>query len=284
MTCRPSISASGIVKAGVPFLLSSLLLAGSGCAATREAARKVARGYTGPRENLDVYLLIGQSNMAGRAPVERQDRAAVECAYVLNNFHRWARATNPLNRYSTIRKVNHEQGLGPGYTFAEAMCEADFGGHVGLVVNARGGSSIAEWRKGSEYYDEAVRRARIARETGVLKGVLWHQGESDLRNAGYLEELSKLVENLRKDLDSPDLPFVAGKLRRGKAVNKQLAELPLTVPYTAVVEAEDLTMLRDGLHFDSASARTLGRRYADAMLKLHEELGWCSEVEMLLPD
>ena len=69
---------------------------------------------------------------------------------------------------------------------------------VGLVVNARGGSSINSWLKGSKdgYYEEALSRIRIAmKQGGVLKAILWHQGEADCSNPeAYKQKLISLVK------------------------------------------------------------------------------------------
>ena len=89
-------------------------------------------------------------------------------------------ARNPLNKYSTIRKRLDLQGVGPAYSFAKAITNKT-GRPLGLVVNARGGSSINSWMKGAKdnYYDEALSRIRQAMKFGTLKAIIWHQGESD---------------------------------------------------------------------------------------------------------
>src|SRR5210317_1898849 len=57
-------------------------------------------------KDLDIYLLIGQSNMAGRAEIESQDRDTLNGVFLFKkiNGKEWEKATNPLNKYSTIRK------------------------------------------------------------------------------------------------------------------------------------------------------------------------------------
>lgn len=146
---------------------------------------------------------------------------------------------------------------------------------IGLVVNARGGTSIREWTKGTKYYSEAVSRAKAAQLDGRLAGILWHQGESDGKLAdSYLKKLSVLISNLRTDLGDPKLPFVVGLVeqddRDGKAprvINEVLLQLPTRVPNTAVASSEGLLTV-DGTHFDSAGQRLLGARFADALLSL----------------
>lgn len=150
------------------------------------AKDKAPDAYNGSKEKLHVYLLIGQSNMAGRAPFTKEEAAAIARCYLLNDQDLWKPAKNPFNRHSTIRGGLGKQKMNPGYYFSKTMLENDKGISIGLVVNAKGGSSIKQWNKESTFYKEAVRRTKSALEKGVLKGVLWHQGESDAKDTQYL--------------------------------------------------------------------------------------------------
>ena len=227
---------------------------------------------------LHIYLLIGQSNMAGRAQVEDEHTGMIEGCFLLGPQGEWEPASNPLNRHSTIRKGIDMQRLNPGYGFAKAMRKANSEVSVGLVVNAKGGSKIEEWEKGTHFYDEALRRVREARKNGVLKGILWHQGESNIREPySYLEKLKGLIAGLRKDLGQENLPFVAGQVFYNpatkpltRAINKESARLPEVVPNTGYVSSEGLTTF-DNTHFDVPSTVVLGERYAEEMLKLQGE-------------
>ena len=138
---------------------------------------------------------------------------------------------------------------------------------IGLVVNAKGGSSIKQWTRDAKFYQEALQRMKAAMEKGELKGVLWHQGETDHKDPEYLDKLKELVENLRKDLELPKLPFVAGQVNNAKEVNDQIAKLSSEVPHTGVVKSEGLTAM-DRWHFDTKSMKILGERYAAEMLKI----------------
>lgn len=228
-------------------------------------------------EHRQVFLLIGQSNMAGRAPIEKEDETPIEGCALLNSSGEWEPATNPLNRYSSVGKRLSVQKLGPGYGFAKRWRELNPDEPIGLVVNARGGTKIAEWAKGTEYYDEAVTRLKTALANGgQLGGVLWHQGEGDSRSTEtYLDSLSTLIADLRTDLDAPDLPFVAGLLelddrdfgKSPRLINDVILMLPSVVPNTAVASTEGLLTM-DGTHFDAAGQRELGKRYAEALFKL----------------
>ena len=224
--------------------------------------------------NLEIYLLIGQSNMAGRADIEIQDLDTLENVYLYTGISGkvWEKAANPLNKYSTVRKDLSMQKLGPGYTFAKEMAKACKGGQIGLVVNAKGGTSIEEWKPGGELYNEAVKRAKLAMISGSLKGIVWHQGESNSSRPDlYPAKITELIQSLRAELGIPDLPFVAGQLSEDKLVrhdfNTMILTLPSFVKFTGVVTTEG-TATMEGTHFNSASQRLLGERYAAEMLKL----------------
>ena len=164
------------------------------------------------------------------------------------------------------------QKLGPGYTFAREIAKARVGKQIGLVVNARGGTAISEWKPGTTLYNEAVKRAQMAMESGTLKGVIWHQGESDVSKADtYLEKITEFIQSLRIDLGIPNLPFIAGQLSEDKperhAFNDMILTLPSLVSHTGIITTEN-TITKEGTHFNSASQRLLGERYAVEMLKL----------------
>lgn len=231
----------------------------------------------GIAEEKHVYLLIGQSNMAGRATITKEESGPIDRTYLLDDEGKWEKAEAPLNRYSTIRKGLNMQKLNPGFRFAEKMVDEDESVSIGLVVNAKGGTSIKQWAKGTEFYNEAIKRTEMALKEGELKGILWHQGESDSKDSGYLEKLKTLIEDLRKDLDAPNLPFVAGQLfyhpekkANTKLVNEQLLKLPDEVPFTGCASSEGLTTY-DNTHFDTEGMRTLGERYAEEMLKIQSK-------------
>jgi len=214
-----------------------------------------------------IYLLIGQSNMAGRAAFTKAEAEPIARCSLLDREGKWTPAKNPLNIYSTIRKGAGMQKMNPGYMFARTMLEKNKAISIGLVVNAKGGTSIKSWAKGTKFYKDAVKRTKLAQKTGVLKGVLWHQGESDSKDAKYLDKLKALIADLRKDLGQPDLPFVAGQVNKVPLINDQISKLPKAVEHTGFTSSEGLTC-KDRWHFDSKSMRLLGKRYAEAMLKI----------------
>lgn len=231
------------------------------------------------KKSFHLYLLIGQSNMAGRGAIEEQDRQPHPRVLKFTAENIWAPAVDPLHfDKPTIA------GVGLGSSFGRAMAEAQPGVVIGLVPCAVGGTPLARWQKGKDLYEQALVRIRAALKDGTLKGILWHQGEGDSANLEdaetYAARLAQMVHDLRADLESPAVPFVAGKLgeflaetKNGKpvhwrTVNAQIAKLPELVAQCAIVESTGLKHKGDTVHFDSPSLREFGQRYAEAMRKL----------------
>jgi hypothetical protein len=239
-------------------------------------------------ERLDLYLLIGQSNMKGRGfmPEQAANDPAIMMMHLRNDA--WYVARHPLHLTGDpdTFEGHDNAGVGPGLAFAEAMLAADPTARIGLIPAAKGGSKIGLWSGQRPLYQEAIRRTKLALEAGPagrtrLRAVLWLQGESDAEPAlaeAYAGALHSLVDRLRADLGDPNLPFIActiGEMREGEpgrlssAINETLIELPRHRPRTACVDARDLRgHIGDKLHVDSATAEEIGRRYAAALREL----------------
>ena len=210
----------------------------------------------------EVYLLIGQSNMAGRGRLDAESRRENPRLLLLDSANQWVPATDPVH-FDKLKAV----AVGPAISFAQKMLEPDSRQAIGLIPCALGGSLIKVWQPSAGYlkkfhpYDDALARARLAMQQGTLKGILWHQGESLSDSppaAQYLKNLVMLISRLRTDLQRPDLPFVAGEIgyfNKANYLNPILSQLPRQVSATAVVSAQGLTDKGDKLHVDPASAR-----------------------------
>ena len=236
-----------------------------------------ADGKGRSKEKYDVFLLIGQSNMAGRGyMIEGDDLPFSKNVFLLNDKGEIEPASNPLNKYSTIRKEMPMQRIGPGFGFSRKLAEKT-GRKILLVVNARGGSSIKDWKVGAEkaYYNEAVRRTEQAlAHNGKLKAILWHQGETDATDHGYMEELADMVTNMRKDLKARKVPFIAGEIaywmKEYEGFNERIVNISEYISNSACISAENCSMLKDeeDPHFSREAQIILGERYADAVLRI----------------
>jgi len=229
----------------------------------------------------DIYLLIGQSNMVGRAPIELQDRDTIYNTSLLSMDDSWVPATNPLNRFSTIEQDPSRlagQGIGPGYMFASTITRVLPDTSLGLVVNARGATQIIMWQKGATegYYEEAVKRTKAALALSpnhVLRGILWHQGEGDKPTyLSYITRFKQMVTDFRNDFGIEDLPVFLGQIGMWKSgnddINMKIEQIPDSVEYAYYVSAKELTPLEDNTHFNARSQRLLGERYAAKVLEV----------------
>ena len=223
-----------------------------------------------------IYLLLGQSNMAGRGEITEAYKEQLHPRVLsLSKEGTWETAKHPL--HFDKPKV---AGVGPGMSFGIAMAEADSNITIGLVPCAVGGTSINTWMPGgfdaatgTHPYDDALVRIQAAMQVGVIKGVLWMQGESDAGRSGeYLPKLVELVQLLRTVSSNNCLPFVAAELGTYKStydnITKEIKKLPSIIAHTAVVSSEGLTPKEDLIHLDSPSATLLGQRFAIKMQAL----------------
>ena len=216
-----------------------------------------------PEKGMHIYLMIGQSNMAGRAEINGKDLDTLKNVYLYTGVEgrKWEKAANPLNKYSTIRKKMSMQKLGPGYHFAKKMAKKSKKNQIGLVVNAKGGTKISQWKPGTDFYNDAIKRTKDAMKYGILKGILWHQGEGDAgRYNKYTPDIIELIQAFRKDFELPNLPFVVGQLSEDKAhrikFNEMILELPSKIENVGVVTTIR-TNTFDSTHFDAVSQRLM---------------------------
>ena len=225
---------------------------------------------------LDIILAIGQSNMSGRAPYA-DATAPMENVYLMTPAGEMEISSNPMNKYSNIRKDLSVEAMGPSYTCALKL-QNYLKKPIGFVVNAQGGSSITAWyMTGKSNYDAALSRAKQVQRFGRIRAIIWHQGSAD-NSAGLLDnfvsyksKLGAMVQNFRTDLNEPDMFFVCGELAERTEFDQFSATviLPVATYITKsdFVVTEGTTLLSDGIHFDEPSVKLLGERYADKLIE-----------------
>ena len=232
-----------------------------------------------PKASFHLFLLVGQSNMAGRGKVEPGDMVAPARVLTLNKAGEWVPAVDPIHFDKNIA------GVGPGRSFGIAAAENDPSITVGLIPCACGGSPIVTWRPSAFFggtqshpYDDAILRTKLAMESGTLKGILWHQGETDCNEKdapGYATNLVAVIQSFRSDLDAPDVPFLIGELGQFLAQSESTTKVveaqkhvAQSVTNCAFVSSEGLAHRGDRLHFNTESQHELGRRYFKAWKNL----------------
>ena len=228
----------------------------------------------------EVYLLGGQSNMAGRGELTADNRVSTERVLKLSRNLEWVEAVEP------IHFDKGSAGAGLAASFARVIADRDPDVVVCLVPCAFGGSSIREWQPGKRHYTNFVARAKVAMKRGPVKGFLWHQGCNDANQKmlpTYLALFTNAITSLRRELNIEDRPFVAGELGwyqewgwpdgrpklRWREMNAKIAEGVKLLPNATLVSAARLfDVKKDHIHWSTPSLRRLGERYATAYLDL----------------
>lgn len=252
--------------------------------------------------NFHIYLCIGQSNMEGAARIEAQDTInidsrfkileALDCPKLNRQKGQWYTAKPPLCRCDTR--------LSPADYFGRTIIQnMPQNQSIGLVHVAVAGSKIEIFDKikyktyldsstkerpwminmansyGGNPYERLIEMAKIAQKSGVIKGILLHQGESNTGDKTWPAQVKKIYDDILVDLGiAPNsIPLLAGEMvaaeQGGKCANHNaiIATLPRSIPKTIVVSSNGLSAAKDGLHFDSAGVREFGKRYADALMQ-----------------
>ena len=259
------------------------------------ALMATASVYADPDPNFHIYLAFGQSNMEGQGTIESQDKTVdprFQMLSTIDNFNgrklgTWNDAIPPL--------ANKHGGLGPTDYFGRTLVEKlDPQIKVGVVVVAIAGCSIvafdspldqsymstqAGWFKdivkdyGDDPYQRLVEMAKKAKEDGVIKGIIFHQGETDEGDSDWPNKVKKVYDRLVKDIGlSENIPFFAGEVPyegSSKGTNNNIRKLPQQSKNFYLVSAEglnDLDMMR--IHFSSQGYRDFGKRYAEKVMEV----------------
>jgi hypothetical protein len=125
-------------------------------------------------------------------------------------------------------------------------------------------------------YKRLVDMAKIAQKSGVIKGILLHQGESNNGQTDWPQKVKKIYDRLISDLslNAADVPLFVGETvsqAEGGACwyhNTVIAKVPDVIPNSYVISSSNCPQKGDGLHFTAEGYRTMGSRYAVKALKL----------------
>lgn len=218
-------------------------------------------------KEMALFLLIGQSNMAGRGAIKEPGAPVGKNVWMLNKSNAWVIAKAPIHFDKPVA------GTGLCEEFARCYEKAHPGKTVGLIPCAVGGTAIGKWGPESDLYKQAVTRAKIAMKNGKIEGILWHQGEANCKDSAtdYGKHLQTLMTSLRKELDAESAPVVVGELLAKFSVfNANLPEAIKGIPLCGIATAQGLKDKGDKLHFDTASLNTFGLRYFEVWSSLRK--------------
>jgi len=256
----------------------------------------VSKTWAAPDPNFHIYLAFGQSNMQGDGKIENQDRV------VDKRFKMLATAGGCNNRrvgewYDAVPPLaNCAGGLGPvdyfGRTLLKKLPEQI---KVGVAVVAVAGCDIQlfekdnyrsynmpDWMVGivngynGNPYGRLIEMGKKAKEAGVIKGILLHQGETNTGQQDWPDRVKKIYQNIINDLslNADEVPLLVGEVVNADSGgacayhNEVIKRVPQLIKNSYVISSKGLPQKGDGLHFTSAGYRTFGERFADTMLKI----------------
>ncbi len=233
------------------------------------------------KNNTWVFILSGQSNMAGRGRIQPQDTISSERILTINKNGQIVLAKEPLHFYEPSRT-----GLDCGLSFGkELLKNIPDSITILLVPTAVGGSSIIQWIGDSTYRNVQLlsnfsAKVSIAKKYGTVKGILWHQGEADANEKNtslYKSRLNILFEKFRKIININDLPILIGELGTFSEnqlyyslINEQIKSFILSDSNALLISTKDLKDKGDKVHFNSKAQRELGKRFAKAYFVINK--------------
>lgn len=264
------------MKYVVIFLLIVLIACNKHLSTERTAYFPKQRNVTSvnaDKEKVWVFILAGQSNMAGRGLVQPQDTVPDSRIITLNSNDEIVAAKEPLHLYEPSLT-----GLDCGLSFAKEIIQhVPNDVQVMMIPTAVGGSSISQWlgdsvHRNVKLYSNFLHLLTTAKQYGIVKAILWHQGEADANEKNiplYRERLGMLFTKFREASGNNYLPVLIGQLgpfakyqpNFGR-INHEIEQYAATDNYSAVIFTQDLKDRGDSLHFDSKSQRIMGKRFA----------------------
>ena len=214
------------------------------------------------------FLMIGQSNMAGRGFLDEVEPIKDNRMHMMRNG-RWRPFSEPLNFDRPTA------GVSLASSFALRYVEEHPEEEAALIPCADGGTGIDDWLKGMPLYENALFCTKMAMKASTLTGILWHQGEHDSCAElidFYEEKFLQFYHDLMADI-GVDVPFIIGgvplaeysedpNLRHYAGIlNEKLRAIAEKTPGIYFVSSKGMECNPDHLHIKSASLRQFGERY-----------------------
>ena len=250
---------------------------------------------------VDVFLLGGQSNAAGRGAVsEVVDSSALYNSEIMLYHSANMNSGEPAGQWTTLMPASNSAGyFGPEIGFGNRMAELYPGRKIAIIKHAVGATDLgANWNPGTnsgdadhfgpqfatfvETVDSGIDSLIARGYTPAIRGMLWQQGERDSRNStygpAYGRNLSNFIRRVRAQFNAPSMPFVYGQVlpvplsgydyrdqvRQGQFNVDEDSGHVFATDGARLVMADGLPMNSDNLHVSAAGQLGLGVRFADA--------------------
>ena len=228
------------------------------------------------KDKVWVYLMAGQSNMEGNGQIMPQDTIAHPRLITINTKGEWVKLKEPINlNFPWYKKLDC------GHSFGMEMLEkVPEDVTIAVISTAVGGSSVNHWLDDTEFrtmhlWSNITKMIGEAKKVGTIKGMIWHQGETDAkpeRLKTYTDKLNTLFTKIRKECNNKNMPIVIGELGDfgmdrpvWKEFNTILEKYSSENSNIEMIKTSDLDDMGDKVHFNNISLRKMGKRYAEKM-------------------
>jgi len=233
-------------------------------------------------KSVRTFILAGQSNMVGMGEISE---LAAEMRQAPKNVS--------VVEYKA-RSRFAEPWFGPEVTFAHEIAKTWTEERILIIKFAVGSSSLLAWapdwsrgnasitnnEEAGPLYNKLLKFIQTV-TIGIdvqYVGVMWMQGERDAKfensAKNYAINFETFISQVRADLDSPQLPFIYGRVNPPVEqfhfvyeVREAQAQIEHQVSGTRMIKTDDLSKLEDGLHYNASGLIKLGRRFAKGYLQ-----------------
>ena len=275
--------AGGLSTGGAGAGTGGVATGGAGAGGAGAGGKGSSAGGTGSSADpvFHIFMLMGQSNMAGVAKREASDANTDERLKVLGGCNQpagqWNVAKPPLNDCPGEKGWNLSDTVDPGTWFGKTLLEKlPAGDSIGLVGTAESGESINTFIAGGVHHQMILNKIAQAKtaEHGRFAGIIFHQGESDSGQSSWPGKVVQLYNEVKQAFGVDyDVPFILGELPQGGCcsghntlVHQAADQLPM-----GYWVSQEGTRVMDEYHFDHASVVLMGQRYGETMI---DALNW----------
>ena len=238
-----------------------------------------------------VYLLAGQSNMVGSSTPTRDLPAELRIPQEDVEFYH-AAGPGPLQENAwVLLQPGSTVDFGPEVTFGRTMADLLPEERIALIKYAAGNTNLAvdwdpdsgpQYRRFKETVTAGLEALTDRGDTYEIAGMVWMQGESDSAFANmapkYRANLTRFIARVRRDFDVPDVPIVIGRIFLGvgsfrHAAKVRAAQVAVAErdKHASWVNLDGLSQQPAGVEFDGPGTIEMGKRFAKAMQRLHQQ-------------
>lgn len=234
-----------------------------------------------PENDYHIMLVCGQSNThfgAGYDPeLDAGHPQIVQLGRYDGNDLAVIPALQPLDHHTRL-----SGSIGFAMTFAKLYVATYMNANEKLLIIPCGAAGTGfiqgNWNPGNPLYEDAVLRYQYVKNTfpqSHLQAILWHQGESDIKNDHYEADLDHFVNTFRSNLGLENVPLILGgmnpfwvKKDSARIAHQEIIKnTPNRIHDTGYADPEWPYVISkeinevNPIHYDAEGLRELGKRY-----------------------